>query len=374
MDIAATESGETSRRVRRSRFSGDAKSNLEAKFDAQKLAFGPLMFQAARVLRDTGALQCINASGRKGITADELETGVDCLSIYAARLLLEAGLAAEMVALEGDRYVLTKVGLFVQSDPMTTVNFDFVHDVCYQAFFHFGETIREGKPIGLKELGPWATIYEGLTELPEQVQRSWFAFDHYYSDSVFDSILPLVFEPRPKRVLDVGGNTGKWALQCCAHDPDVEVTILDHPGQLARALQNAIDEKCADRITGQAIDLLDADAQLPTGFDVVWLSQFLDCFGEDEVISILTRARDSLVVGGRLFILETYWDRQRYDAARFSVINTSLYFAAVANGNSKMYHSERMKHCINAAGLQVETETDNIGVSHTLFRCVPAIA
>ena len=119
---------------------------------------------------------------------------------------------------------------------------------------------------------------------------------------------------------------------------------------------------------------MDADAQLPTGFDVVWLSQFLDCFGEDEIISILTRARDSLIVGGRLFILETYWDRQRYDAARFSLINTSLYFAAVANGNSKMYHSERMKYCIDAAGLQVVTEADNIGVSHTLFRCVPAIA
>lgn len=106
------------------------------------------MFQAARVLRDTGALQCIKASGRKGITAEELEAGIECLSIYAARLLLEAGLAAEMVALKGDRYALTKVRFLVQSDPMTTVNFDFVHDVCYQAFFHFGEAIREGKPQG----------------------------------------------------------------------------------------------------------------------------------------------------------------------------------------------------------------------------------
>ena len=371
MSTTAADPNVSPKKVRRSRFAGDAKSNLDAKFDAQKLAFGPLMFQAARVLRDTGALQCIKDSGRNGITAEELEAGVDCLSIYAARLLLEAGLAAEMVALEGDRYVLTKVGFLVQSDTMTTVNFDFVHDVCYQAFFHFDEAIREGKPAGLKELGPWATIYEGLTQLPEQVQRSWFAFDHYYSDSVSDAILPIVFESKPKRVLDLGGNTGKWALQCCAYDPNVQVTILDHPGQLARALQNAVEQNCADRITGQAIDFLDADAQLPTGFDVVWLSQFLDCFGEDEIISILTRARDSLAVGGSLFILETYWDRQRYNAARFSVINTSLYFAAVANGNSKMYHSERMKHRIDAAGLRVESERDNIGVSHTLFRCRP---
>lgn len=360
-------------RRRPSRFAEDGKTNYEAQFDAQKLAFGPMMFQAARVLRETGALECIKSKGRRGITAEELEQEVDCLSIYAARLLLEAGLAAEMVALdEAQRYVLTKVGFLVLSDPMTRVNFDFVHDVCYRAFFHFEATIREGRPVGLNELGPWATVYEGLTELPEQVQRSWFAFDHFYSDSVFEAVLPLVFASQPKNVLDVGGNTGKWALQCCAHDPEVEVTILDHPGQLARALESAQQRGFADRIRGQAIDFLDPQAVLPSGFELIWMSQFLDCFSEEEIISILTRARRALDENGELFILETYWDRQRFEAARYSVINTSLYFAAVANGNSKMYHSDRMKHCITAAGLRVESEHDDIGTSHTLFRCVRA--
>ena len=69
--------------------------------------------------------------------------------------------------------------------------------------------------------------------------------------------------------------------------------------------------------------------------------------------------------------LEEVIGRDAFDAARYSVINTSLYFAAVANGNSKMYHSDRMKHCIAAAGLRIEEETDHIGVSHTLFRCAP---
>jgi hypothetical protein len=73
MSTTAAEPNVSPKRVRRSRFAGDAKSNLDAKFDAQKLAFGPLMFQAARVLRNTGALQCIKASGRIGITAEKLE-------------------------------------------------------------------------------------------------------------------------------------------------------------------------------------------------------------------------------------------------------------------------------------------------------------
>lgn len=354
---------------RPSRFAEDGKSNLEAKFDAQRLAFGPLMFQAARVLRKTGALDAIKGAGRRGITPEELCDQVQSLSIYAARVLLEAGLAAEMVALEEDRYVLTKVGYLVHSDPMTKVNMDFVHDVCYRAFFHLEEAILEGKPAGLKELGGWPTIYEGLSELPPEIQRSWFAFDHHYSDGVFERVLPIVFESSPSRILDVGGNTGKWALACCQHDPQVQVTILDLPGQLRKAMANAEEAGFDGRVHGQEIDFLDPQAALPSGHEVIWMSQFLDCFGEEEIQSILTRAAASLDSEGQLFILETYWDRQRYDAARYSVINTSLYFTAVANGNSKMYHSDRMKHCIAAAGLEVREEYDDLGVSHTLFRC-----
>ena len=357
---------------RRSRFAEDGKSNLDAKFDAQRLAFGPLMFQAARVLRDSGALAAVKSAGRTGLDAEQLVERVPTLSIYAARVLLEAGLAAEMLALEDERYVLTKVGYLVLTDPMTRVNMDFVHDVCYRAFFHFDEAIAEGKPAGLKELGPWPTVYEGLSQLPEHVQRSWFAFDHFYSDSVFETVLPLVFASRPKRILDVGGNTGKWALQCCRHDPAVRVTILDLPGQLAKALANAKDQGFDERIDGREIDFRDRAAPIPAGYDVLWMSQFLDCFGEAEIESILTRAAAAMTRDSRLFILETYWDRQRFDAARYSVINTSLYFTAVANGNSKMYHSERMKHCIAAAGLEVVEEHDDLGVSHTLFRCALA--
>jgi hypothetical protein len=274
-----------------------------------------------------------------------------------------------MLSLEGEHYRLTKVGYLVLEDPMTRVNMDFVHDVCYRAFFHFEEAIRQGTPAGLKELGPWPTIYEGLSQLPEPIQQSWFAFDHYYSDGVFAEVLPHVFESRPARLLDVGGNTGKWALQCCRHDPQVQVTILDLPGQLAVAFENAAAAGLAHRIAGQTIDFRDAGAPLPAGFDVIWMSQFLDCFGEEEVISILRRAAAVMTPRTQLFILETFWDRQRYEAARYSVINTSLYFTAVANGNSKMYHSKRMQHCLAEAGLRVAAEVEPIGISHTLLRC-----
>ena len=353
----------------RSRFADDDRTTLEARFEAQRLAFGPFLFQAARVLRNRGALEHLNRCGKKGATPEEVAHAVPGLSLYAARILLEAGLAAGMLALADERFCITKVGYLVLRDPMTRVNFDFVHDVCYQGMFRLEESLREGRPAGLEVFGPWATIYEGLPQLPPHVKRSWFAFDHFYSDGVFESVLPTVFERAPRRLLDVGGNTGKWALQCCGFDPQVRVTIVDHPGQLAVALDNARAAGLEDRIDGVAADLLDASAPLPAGYDVYWMSQFLDCFSEPEIVSILERTAAAMRPDSRLFILETFWDRQRYEAGRFSVINTSLYFAAMANGNSKMYHSERMQACLAAAGLRVERAYDEIGVSHTLLCC-----
>ena len=91
------------------------------------------------------------------------------------------------------------------------------------------ESLRTGKPAGLKVFGNWDTIYEGVTELPPAAQKSWFEFDHYYSDAAFPLAFPRVFAQPPKKLLDVGANTGKWALHCLQSDPDVDITALDHP-------------------------------------------------------------------------------------------------------------------------------------------------
>ena len=74
----------------------------------------------------------------------------------------------------------------------------------------------------------------------------------------------------------------------------------------------------------------------PPGHSVICMSQLLDCFAEDEIVSILKKVRAALPPGGRLWILELFWDRQRFEAAAFSLQQTSLYFTCVANGNSQI--------------------------------------
>jgi ubiquinone/menaquinone biosynthesis C-methylase UbiE len=340
----------------------------EGIIDAQKLAFAPFAFHAALALRDLGILATLADCRPEGLTAERIAE-LTRLPLYGVKVLLESGVACDLIAIEGDRFGVRQLGMLVLRDKMTRVNMDFTADVCYRGMAHLREAVKTGKPAGLSELGSWQTIYQGLTQLPPHVQQSWLAFDHYYSDHMFPSALPLVFADRPKRLLDVGANTGKFSLACLDHDSQVKVCLLDHPGQLELARNEIAARGHSARASYHPIDFLDASLEFPGEQDAIWMSQFLDCFGEQEIVSILERARRALARNGRIYIVETYWDNQEHAAARFVLTMTSLYFAALANGNSKMYGVGDMRACVQRAGLHIERELERFSASHTMFVC-----
>lgn len=344
--------------------------------DAQRLAefiaFGPMVFQASRLMVKYGIFDMLRDS-QEGMTREEIESRTG-LSDYAVKCLLEASLTIGtiLVNVNTDRYRLSKVGYFFLTDHAARVNTEFNHDVNYIGLFDLEKALLEGWPAGLRHLGEWPTIYEGLSSLPKQVQKSWFGFDHFYSDSSFPEALEVVFGTyKTRTLLDVGGNTGRWAVQCVKHDPEVRVTIVDLPQQIGMMREATRDVEGADRIDGFGTDLLNPDSAFPTDrhYDVIWMSQFLDCFSMEQIISILQRAARIMDANSRVMIMETLWDRQRFTTAAFCLAQTSLYFTALANGNSKMYNTEDMQSCIEQAGLEVENIIDHLGQGHSIIVC-----
>ena len=353
------------------RYTREQLSAREAQRFAELIAFGPAVFQTARILVSRGILDMIRDSD-EGMTIAEVATQ-NGLSEYAAKCLLEAALSIGILLIdpETDRFRLSKTGWFLINDPATRVNINFNHDVNYLGWFNLEESLVEGKPVGLKTLGDWPTVYEGLSSLPPHIQKSWFDFDHFYSDHSFDQALEIVFADHPKTLLDVGGNTGRWALRCVDYDKEVQVTILDLPQQIGMMRENVKGHPGADRIDGLGVNLLDESQEMPADrrFDAIWMSQFLDCFSEEQIVSILRRASKVMDGNSRLYIMETLWDRQRFEAASLCLTLTSLYFTAIANGNSKMYHSEDMERLVKQAGLEVETIHDYLGQGHSVMVC-----
>jgi hypothetical protein len=347
-------------------FGSDKKNVVQANLDAQKIAFAPIMFQAAKSLRNLGILEYLFNKDKATIETIAAELN---LSVYGVKVLLEAGLSLEMVYLKDNEFILTKTGYFILRDKMTNINMDFTQDVNYLAINHLEEAIVQGKPAGLKELGDWDTVYIGLSELPEKIKKSWFDFDHFYSDYTFPEIMPILFGNNPKSFLDVGGNTGKFSMQCAKYDPNVKITILDLPGQANVARKNIAEAGFEDRISAIDTNLLDNSIPFPKGNDIIWMSQFIDCFSLEEIYGLFRRAYEAMTDEASFYILETFWDLQKFQASTYSLHATSLYFTAVANGNSQMFHSEDILKVIEKAGFFVDEMHEIIGMSHTLIKC-----
>ena len=349
-------------------FKNDNIRAVDAKTRAQEIAFAPMTFQAIRAMLELGILKLIEDAGEKGISGKKLSEKAN-ISQYGINLLCEMALGMEVIKLSKDstfetdeRYVIGKIGWMLLEDDLTKANFWFTNDICYQGSWDLLESIKNGKPEGLKVFGDkWTTIYEALSTLPERAKKSWFDFDHFYSDIAFPDALPIVFAKKPKLLIDIGGNTAKWAISCCKFDSDVHVTIMDLPGQTAVAEQNAAKEGFSERISTKAGNILGDAAVLPEGADAVWMSQFLDCFSLHQITKIAKKVYAGIGNNTSVYVLEPLWDKQKFMASSYSLQATSLYFTCMANGNSKMYRYGELVAAIEESGLKLRTAHHNLG-------------
>lgn len=344
----------------------DSASAMEAQYNAQRIAFAPIVFQVARSMRDLGVLKALYEH-KEGLNIEALAKETH-LSEYGITTLLETSLSADIVKQKGELYFITKTGYFLLNDPMTIANMNYNHHVNYQGLFSLDEAIKSGKPTGLKVFGEWETIYPALSILPEKAKASWFTFDHFYSDSAFPEAVEHLLSLNPTNILDVGGNTGKFAMLLAKSDKALHVTIMDLPEQLALARENIEKAGLSEQISLLPANVLAPTHSFPKGFDILWMSQFLDCFSEKEIVSILSKAKEAMSEATTLCIMEPFWDRQRFETSAFCIINTSPYFTAMANGCSKMYHSKDFIKLIERAGLKVEAISDHLGVCQSIVK------
>lgn len=272
---------------------------VKALADAQKIAFAPLTFQAVAAMLKFGILEFLdeNPSAVQQIVEN-------CnVSKYTAETLLEAACAAGLVIKTGEKYVNSLVASAFLHNEMTKVNFNFVKDVCYLGASELANSFEQEKALGCKKfIGDYETIYNALHKLPCDVKKSWFEFDHFYSDRCFEEVLKIIFENKPSKIFDIGGNTGKFERACLEFDKNCIINMIDLPENIEEAKKHLHN----DRLKFYGIDVL--KDKMPEISGVVLMSQFLDCFSEEQVISILTNIKNSMADDTKIYILEPFTD------------------------------------------------------------------
>lgn len=119
-------------------------------------------------------------------------------------------------------------------------------------------------------------------------------------------IIEAVDASQSRNMLDLGGGSGAYSIAFAQANPQLHSTILDHEAVLKIAARHIAAAGLTGRIKTRVGDMLISD--LGAGYDLVFLSQVLHMFSDDECRALLQRAYGVLIPTGRIVIQEFILD------------------------------------------------------------------
>lgn len=233
---------------------------------------------------------------------------------------------AEVVGLEAERCrtlltALTALGLTQVEDER------FSNAPAAEAFlvkgakYDFGDYLR--LQVGRQMYGIMDQIEPALADrLPEEATSSyaeWFSDPEearLYSESQHAGSLgpaaglaKRLDLGKARRLLDVGGGTGAFAITLCEAFPELEVTIVDFPNVAAIGREYVAKAGLSRRIFYREGNAL--ETEWPGAQDAILMSYLLSGVPDETHAGLLTRAHDHLLRGGQVLIHDFVVDSDR---------------------------------------------------------------
>ncbi|MCA9058338.1 MAG: methyltransferase domain-containing protein [Planctomycetaceae bacterium] len=144
-----------------------------------------------------------------------------------------------------------------------------------------------------------------------------------------------------RRMLDLGGNSGEFAVQVCRRHPQLQVTVGDLPVVCHVGQQHIADQPEAARIQFQPMHFL--RDPFPAGFDLISFKSVLHDWPEEATAMLLQKCRDRLPPGGRLLIFERAAVDFRRHPLSYGQLPVLLFFRSYR-------HAETYTDLLNRAG------------------------
>ncbi len=109
-----------------------------------------------------------------------------------------------------------------------------------------------------------------------------------------------------KRLLDLGGGPGTYAIHFCRKNPDLQAVVYDLPETRPFAEKTIAAFEMAERVSFAEGDFIEQGIEGP--FDVAWLSHILHGEGPEGCAVILEKAVGALGPGGLILVQEFILD------------------------------------------------------------------
>ncbi len=149
-----------------------------------------------------------------------------------------------------------------------------------------------------------------------------------------------------RRLLDLGGGPGTYAIHFCMENPELQAVVADLPTTRPFAEKTVGRFGLSGRVKFQPLDYLAED--LEGTFDVVWLSHILHAEGPAACGRILEQAAGALDSGGMMLIHEFILNDQM-DGPLFPALFSLNMLLGTENGQS--YSEKQLRGLMQDAGI-----------------------
>lgn len=198
------------------------------------------------------------------------------------------------------------------------------------------EAIRKGKP-----------LRERVSHSDDASLRESFLMGMFNLANQLAPRIALNLELQGKRrLLDLGGGPGTYAIHFCRQHPDLSAVVYDLPTTREFAERTIALFGLTDRVT-----FMEGDFQtdpVPSGFDTAWLSHILHGEGPQGCATILRKGVEALEPGGRLLVQEFILDDPK-DGPLFPALFSLNMLLNTDSGQA--YSQQELAGMMAAAGL-----------------------
>jgi SAM-dependent methyltransferase len=219
---------------------------------------------------------------------------------------------------DGDRMRNTPVSerLLVRSAPESIATFiGYQGDLHWQVLDLLPEAIRDGRAYAMHEQRQddaerWEAYIRGLFELSRH--------EH-------DANAALVPAEAPRRLVDVAGGHGGFAMAMCRRHPGLEATVLDLPPSAAVGRKIVAEQGFADRVAFREGDVFELG--LGEGLDVVSVFNLIHHLPEERDRQLCRMAREALRPGGVLVIGDSARPEPGDQLSPHGAVSSLLFYA-----------------------------------------------
>jgi DNA-binding transcriptional ArsR family regulator/ubiquinone/menaquinone biosynthesis C-methylase UbiE len=287
------------------------------------------------VILTANRLRIFDALAAKPLTARSLarRSGLD---MRALTILLDALTAMGLIVKEKLRYRCTReVSRYLTKDSPDYQGNILDHRFnLMQHWIHLPEVVTDGGP------APSRGRRRGRRQ-----HRDFILAMANVARPAARAVADTIDTGRHRRLLDLGGGPGTYAIALCSANPRLTATVFDLPETAGIAREEIERSGFGDRISFRKGNYL--HDPLGSGYDLVLASNIIHSLSLAQTESLMRNARRAMVPGGSMIVKEFYLDESRtrpLDSALFAV----NMLVGTAGGNA--YTASEIKRALKRAG------------------------